>query len=310
MTFRLIEAEKAEHSISRLCRVLGVSRVGFYAWRRRPPSAHAVRDAELERLIAAVFKQSRQTYGAPRVHAELQARGVQVGKKRVARLMRQLELEGVSRRGTRRRTTTPDPAAPPAPDLVKRRFAAERPDQLWLADITYLPTYEGWLFLAVVMDVCSRKIVGWAMREDLKSELVVDALGMAIARRRPKPGLVHHSDRGSQYTSLAFGRTLRESGLLASMGRRGDAYDNAPVESVISTIKNEARPSQPLHDPRPSAPRRLRLHRDLLQPAPTAQLTRQPLTRRLRKEQTQPRTSCRRVTRRRQPKQGNLNPTE
>jgi putative transposase len=238
MTFRLIEAEKAEHQVSRLCRVLGVSRVGFYAWRRRPPSARALRDAELERLIAAVFAESRETYGAPRVHAELRARGVRVGKKRIARLMRQLEVEGVSRRGKRRRTTTPDPAAP-APDLVKRRFAAERPDQLWLADITYLPTYEGWLFLAVVMDVCSRKIVGWAMREDLKAELVVDALGMAVARRRPKPGLVHHSDRGSQYTSLAFGRTLRESGLVASMGRRGDAYDNAPVESVISTIKNE-----------------------------------------------------------------------
>ena len=153
--------------------------------------------------------------------------------------MRRLELEGVSRRGKRQRTTTPDPAAPRAPDLVKRQFVAERPDQLWLADITYLPTYEGWLFLAVVMDVCSRKIVGWAMREDLKADLVVDALGMAVARRRPRPGLVHHSDRGSQYTSLAFGRTLRDSGLLASMGRRGDAYDNAPIESVISTIKNE-----------------------------------------------------------------------
>jgi len=239
MTFRLIEEEKAEHAISRLCKVLAVSRVGFYAWRRRPPSARALRDAELERLIAAAFAESRETYGPPRVHAELRARGVRVGKKRIARLMRQLEFEGVSRRGKRRRTTTPDPAAPPAPDLVKRRFAAERPDQLWLADITYLPTYEGWLFLAVVMDVCSRKIVGWAMREDLKSELVVDALGIAVARRQPKAGLVHHSDRGAQYTSLAFGRTLRESGLVASMGRRGDAYDNAPIESVISTIKNE-----------------------------------------------------------------------
>ena len=239
MTFRLIEAEKAEHSISRLCRVLGVSRVSFYAWRTRPRSAHELRDRELARLVAAVFHDSRDTYGAPRVHAELRARGVHVGKKRVARLMRLLELEGVSRRGKRRRTTTPDAAAPPAPDLVERRFAAERPDQLWLADITYLPTYEGWLFLAVVMDVCSRKIVGWAMREDLRSELVVDALGMAVSRRRPRPGLVHHSDRGSQYTSLAFGRTLRDSGLVASMGRRGDAYDNAPVESVISTIKNE-----------------------------------------------------------------------
>jgi putative transposase len=178
MTFRLIEAEKAEHSISRLCKVLGVSRVGFYAWRRRPQSARELRDRELARVVAAVFDESRQTYGAPRVHAELQARGVRVSRKRVARLMRQLELEGVSRRGKRRRTTTPDPAAPPAPDLVKRRFVAERPDEVWLADITYLPTYEGWLFLAVVMDVCSRKIVGWAMREDLKAELVVDALGM------------------------------------------------------------------------------------------------------------------------------------
>jgi len=239
MTFRLIEAERAEHPVSRLCKVLGVSRVGFYAWRTRPASARKQRDRELEQLIQAVFIDSRQTYGAPRVHAELQARGVRVGKKRVARLMRRLELEGVSRRGKRRRTTTPDPAAPPAPDLVKRNFVAERPDQLWLADITYLPTYEGWLFLAVVIDVCSRKIVGWATREDLKADLVVDALGMAVARRRPKPGLVHHSDRGSQYTSLAFGRTLRDSSLLASMGRRGDAYDNAPVESVISTIKNE-----------------------------------------------------------------------
>ena len=239
MTFRLIEAERAEHSISRLCKVLGVSRVGFYAWRTRPLSAREQRDRELELLVGRVFRDSRQTYGAPRVHAELRARGVRIGKKRVARLMRRLELEGVSRRGKRGCTTVADPAAPPAPDLVKRNFVAERPDQLWLADITYLPTYEGWLFLAVVMDVCSRKIVGWAMRDDLKSDLVVDALGMAVARRRPQPGLVHHSDRGSQYTSLAFGRTLQDSGLLASMGRRGDAYDNAPVESVISTIKNE-----------------------------------------------------------------------
>jgi len=239
MTFRLIEVERAEHTVSRLCNVLAVSRVGFYAWRTRPPSARQLRDGELERLIEAVFSESRQTYAAPRVHAELRARGVRVGKKRVARLMRRLELEGVSRRGKRRRTTTPDAAAAPAPDLVKRQFVAERPDQLWLADITYLPTYQGWLFLAVVMDVCSRKIVGWAMREDLKADLVVDALEMAVARRRPKPGLVHHSDRGSQYTSLTFGRTLRDSGLLASMGRRGDAYDNAPAESVISTIKNE-----------------------------------------------------------------------
>jgi putative transposase len=238
MSFRLIEQKKAEHSISRLCSVLGVSVAGYHAWRSRGPSRRALRDRELEALIAAAFRDSRATYGAPRIQAELRARGVAVGRKRVAHLMRRLGLQGVSRRG-KRRTTTPDPAAAPAPDLVRRQFSAERPDQTWLADITYIPSYEGWLFLAVVMDACSRRIVGWAMRDDLKAELVVDALGMALKRRQPAPGLIHHSDRGSQYASLACGRTLRDSGLLASMGRRGDAFDNAPVESVISTIKSE-----------------------------------------------------------------------
>jgi putative transposase len=240
MTFRLIAAEKAQHRVSLLCSVLGVTRAGYYAWRQRGPSRRAVGDAELAALIGRVFVESFETYGAPRVHAELrEAHGVRVGRKRVARLMRQLELEGISRRGKRRRTTIPDPAAAPAPDLVGRRFTAERPNELWLADITYLPTREGWLFLAVVLDAFSRRIVGWSMRDDLKADLVVDALGMAVTRRKPPAGVVHHSDRGSQYTSLAFGTTLRESGLIASMGRRGDAYDNAACESVISTIKNE-----------------------------------------------------------------------
>jgi putative transposase len=153
--------------------------------------------------------------------------------------MQILGIEGVSRRGKRRRTTIPDPAAPPAPDLVKRRFQADGPNRLWLADITYIATYEGWLFLSAVMDMFSRKVVGWSMRNDLKADLVVDALSMAVARRRPEPGLVHHSDRGSQYASVAFGRTLRDSGLVASMGSRGDAFDNAACESFISTIKNE-----------------------------------------------------------------------
>ena len=240
MTFRLIEAEKAQHPVSLLCSVLGVTRAGYYAWRRRGPSRRALSDAELSELIGRVFIDSLETYGAPRVHAELrEAHGIRVGRKRVARLMRQLELEGISRRGRRRCTTIPDPAAAPAPDLVGRRFTAARPNELWLADITYLPTREGWLFLAVVLDAYSRRIVGWSMRDDLKTELVVDALGMAVTRRKPPAGVVHHSDRGSQYTSLAFGATLRGSGLVASMGRRGDAYDNAACESVISTIKNE-----------------------------------------------------------------------
>jgi putative transposase len=240
MIFRLIEAEKAEHPVSRLCSVLGVTRAGYYAWRGRRPSQRVLDDAELGRLIGRVFVESLATYGAPRVHAELrEAHGIRVGRKRVARLMRQLGLEGVSRRGKRRRTTIPDHAAAPAPDLVGRRFSASRPNELWLADITYLPTHEGWLFLAVVLDAFSRRVVGWSMRDDLKSELVVDALAMAVTRRKPPAGVVHHSDRGSQYTSLAFGKTLRDSGLVASMGRRGDAYDNAACESFISTLKNE-----------------------------------------------------------------------
>src|SRR5262245_59622817 len=173
MSFRLIEAERAQHSVSLLCGVLGVTRAGYYAWRRRRPSRQAVRDAELAALIGRVHVASLETYGAPRVHAELrETHGVRVGRKRVARLMRQLGIEGVSRRGKRRRTTIADPAAPPAPDLVQRRFSAQRPDELWLADITYLPTREGWLFLAVVLDAFSRRVVGWSMRDDLKAELV------------------------------------------------------------------------------------------------------------------------------------------
>jgi putative transposase len=240
MRFRLVEAEKAEHAISRLCKVVGVTRQGFYAWRRRGPSLRQLGDEELKRLIIEIYDGSLQTYGAPRVELDLREdHGVRVGRKRVARLMRQLEIQGVSRRGKKPRTTLPDAKAPPAPDLVERRFVAERPNALWLADITYVPTLEGWLFLAVVMDMYSRKIVGWSMHDDLKADLVVDALAMAVTRRRPPAGLVHHSDRGSQYTSLAFGRTLRESGLVASMGSRGDAFDNAACESVISTLKVE-----------------------------------------------------------------------
>jgi putative transposase len=240
MSFRLVEAEKAEHRVSRLCSVLGVTRAGYYAWRRRPPSARRRGDLELEQLVRSAFADSLQTYGAPRLHAELRAQGVRVSKKRVARLMRQAGLHGVSRRGKRRRVVPQSgPAAPPAPDLVRRRFVAERPDELWLADITHVPTWEGWLFLAVVMDVCTRKIVGWSMREDLRAELVVDALGLAVTRRRPNGRVIHHSDRGSQYASLLFGRTLRDSGLLASMGSRGDPFDNAMCESVVSTLKEE-----------------------------------------------------------------------
>ena len=240
MKYRLIEAEKSEHRISRLCKVLGVTRQGYYAWRRRGPSLRQLADDELAKLIVTIYDGSHQTYGAVRINDELRdEHELHVGRKRVATLMRRLEIQGVSRRRKKARTTIADEKAPPAPDLVERKFVAERPNQLWLADLTYVPTLQGWLFLGVVMDMYSRKIVGWAMRDNLEADLVVDALAMAVTRRRPPAGLVHHSDRGSQYTSLTFGRTLRESKLVASMGSRGDAYDNAACESVISTLKVE-----------------------------------------------------------------------
>jgi putative transposase len=240
VTFQLIDQERAHHAVSRLCSVLNVTRQGYWAWKQRPVSRRRLEDERLKPRILEAWDASDQTYGAPRLHAELRlAAGVRVAKKRVARLMRELEIQGVSRRRGRVRTTTPDPKAAPAPDLVKRDFTAAKPDQTWVADITYVPTHEGWLFLAAVMDLYLRKIVGWSMRDDLEAPLVVDAISMAIARRKPKPGLVHHSDRGSQYTSIAMGRTLRDSKIMASMGSKGDPWDNACAESCISTIKNE-----------------------------------------------------------------------
>ena len=199
MTFRLIEAERAQHTVSRLCKALGVTRSGFYAWSSRSPSARELRDRQLLELIGRIHKDSRGTYGVPRVHAELlDEHGVRIARKRVARLMRRLGIEGVSRRGKRPVTTKPKQPAPAVDDLVRRRFRAPEPNRLWVADITYVPTREGFLFLAAVIDAFSRRCVGWSMRTDLKADLVLDALGMAITQRRPAPGLIHHSDRGSQ----------------------------------------------------------------------------------------------------------------
>ncbi len=240
MTFQLIDRERAHHAVSLLCSVLSVTRQGYWAWKRRPPSWRRQTDERLKPRILEAWQASDRTYGAPRLHAELRLGDeLHVGKKRVARLMRELEIQGVSRRRGRVRTTTADKQAVPAPDLVNRNFTVTKPDQTWVADITYVPTYEGWLFLAAVIDLYSRKIVGWSMRDDLEAPLVVDAISMAIARRKPRPGLVHHSDRGSQYTSIAMGRTLRDSKIMASMGSIGDPWDNASAESCISTIKNE-----------------------------------------------------------------------
>jgi len=219
-----------------MCRALDVSPSGFYAWRERDPSARAEADAELVEKICVIHEQSRATYGVPRVHAALATEGVRVGKKRVARLMKLAGLEGVSRR--RKYCTTRDPNARPAPDLVDRNFLATAPNQLWVADITYVPTWAGFLYLAVVLDVFSRRIVGWSMASHLRTELVIDALDMAVGQRMPTT-VIHHSDQGCQYTSVAFGLRCREVGVKPSMGSVGDAYDNAMCESFFATLECE-----------------------------------------------------------------------
>jgi putative transposase len=220
-----------------MCRVLGVSPSGHYAWRKRPLSARARADLELSAEIQAIHRESRGTYGAPRIHAELAARGIRLGRKRVARLMRGAGLHGVSRR-KQFRTTVRDETARPAPDLVDRQFQAAGPDRLWVADITYVPTWAGFLFLAVVLDAWSRRIIGWAMETHLRTELVLAALDMALAQRRPTD-VIHHSDQGCQYTSVAFGKRCREAGVRPSMGSVGDAYDNAMCESFFATLECE-----------------------------------------------------------------------
>jgi putative transposase len=236
--FRLIEAEKARHSVHLLCRLLGVSRSGYYTWRSRPPSERARFDAVLSEKIGTIHRNSRATYGAARVHAELAAIGIRCSSKRVARLMCQQKLRGCLR--SRRMGTTYRAAVQQAaPDLVGRNFAAAEPDRLWVADITYVRSGEGFLYLAFILDVCSRKVVGWSMATHLRTEFVADALGMEIARRKPSPGLVHHSDRGVQYTALSFGQRLEEAGIVPSMGGVGSAYDNALAESFVATLKTE-----------------------------------------------------------------------
>jgi putative transposase len=236
--FRFIEAERARHSVPLLCRLLGVSRSGYYAWKNRPPSERFRFDAVLLEKIEMIHRNSRATYGAPRVHAELRAIGIRCARKRVARLMRLAKLRGCLR-GQRMRTTHRLALQQAAPDLVGRNFASGEPDHLWVADITYVRSGEGFVYLAFILDACSRKVVGWSMATHLRTELVVDALQMAIARRKPAPGLVHHSDTGVQYTSLSFGKRLEDEGFVPSMGRVGSAYDNALAESFVATLKTE-----------------------------------------------------------------------
>jgi putative transposase len=235
----LIAAEKSNYPVAVMCRVLRVSRTGFHNWERRAPSDRALTDAWLTEKIKRIHEDSRGVYGAPRIHAELRMEhDVHVGRKRIARLMKAAGIAGVRPR-KRYKTTIRIPGISPATDLVERRFRPDRPNVLWVADITYLRTGEGWLYLAAVQDTYSRQIVGWAMATHMRASLVVDALNMARSRRRPPPGLIHHSDQGSQYVSLAFGRAARDAGIAVSMGSRGDAYDNAVAETFFATLNNE-----------------------------------------------------------------------
>jgi len=237
--FGFIAAKRAEHSVKTMCRVLEVSRSGYHAWAKRKPSARALEDERLTERILEIHRLNRKVYGSPRIHAELAlGDGIRVGRKRGERLMRRAGISGLVRR-RRGRTTISVPGVRVCEDLVDRRFLASGPDRLWVADITYLRTWEGWLYLAAVQDVFSRRIVGWSMADHMRSELVLDALAMALEHRRPEPGLIHHSDQGSQYVSLTFGQTARAAGIAQSMGSRGDCFDNAVAESFFATLKKE-----------------------------------------------------------------------
>ena len=235
--FRFIDAERAHLPVALLCRMLRVSRSGYYAWRSRSPSKRSREDAALTAEIREIHRRSRETYDSPRLHAELRALGTRCGRKRVERLMCQAGLRGCVR--GRSRWTTRRGERAPAEDLLKRNFAATEVDRVWVADITYVATREGFLYLAFTLDAHSRRIVGWAMENHPRTELAVDALQMAVWRRKPAPGLVHHSDQGVQYASLSFGERLREVGVTPSMGRTGSALDNAMAESFVSTLKAE-----------------------------------------------------------------------
>ena len=233
-----MKANQATQSVALMCRLLKVSKSGFYAWDGRPMSHRERTDIALTAKIHAIHRRSRGAYGSPMIHAALaDDHGIRISRKRVARLMRAAQLRGV----TLRRyvvTTSTDPAAKRPIDLVDRRFYAEGPDRLWVADITYVPTWAGFLYLSIVLDVYSRRIVGWAMENHLRTELVLAALEMAVAQRRPER-VIHHSDRGCQYTSYAFGKRCQEAGVMPSMGSVGDAYDNAMAESLFATLERE-----------------------------------------------------------------------
>ena len=240
LKYAFVAAQAKEYPVRVLCRVLGLTRSGYYAWRNQVSSARAKQDQDLTGQIRAVFERSRQTYGSPRVHAQLQAEGLRCARKRVARLMRAARLVARPRR-PRIATTDSRHSMPIAPNLLERCFTAEAPNQRWVADITYLPTREGWLYLAVVLDLFARRVVGWSMQPTLERQVVLAALTDALRRRKPAAGLIHHSDRGSQYASADYQQLLKQHAIRVSMSRRANCWDNAAIESFFATLKTELR---------------------------------------------------------------------
>jgi len=236
--FSFIHAEKASFPVAAMCRVLGVTRQGYYAFVKRPPSARALEEDRLRERLKELHVESRQTYGSPRMLRALRAEGVRVSKRRIERALRVLELR-VKLRRPFRRTTQSDPGHVPAPNLLDRAFQASRPDERWVTDITYLWTQEGWCYLAVILDLFSRSVVGWAVDRTMSTTLPLQALDVAVRRRQPRPGLLHHSDRGCQYTSAEYRHVLTQLGVSVSMSRKGNCWDNAVAESFFATIKTE-----------------------------------------------------------------------
>lgn len=238
MRYQFIADHREEFPVRRMCQLLNVSSSGYYAWRKRPASKREMANQQLVEEIKTVHEESYETYGSPRVYEELQENGVVCSENRVARLMRE---EGIQAKQSKRYkvTTKANKSHPVAPNLLDRDFTAETPNQKWTADITYIPTQEGWLYLAVIIDLFSRRIVGWSMSHRMTSQLVLDALNMALQQRRPEPGLLHHSDRGSQYTGNSYQKLLKDNLMLSSMSRTGNCYDNAPSESFFGTLKTE-----------------------------------------------------------------------
>jgi transposase InsO family protein len=238
MRFQFIEEHQGQFPVTRMCKVLGVSPSGYYAWRKRPPSAREMANQALYKQIEAVYNENRGVYGSPRIYHKLDKQGVACSENRIARLMR---LRGLQAKQTRRfkTTTKRNRAHTAAPNLLKRDFTTDRPDHKWLADITDIATLEGWLYLAAILDLHTRRIVGWAMSDRMTSDLTIAALKMALLQRQPEAGLIHHSDQGSQYTDRAYQVLLKDYAIRGSMNGAGSWYDNAPMESFFGTLKSE-----------------------------------------------------------------------